>query len=301
MISFGRRLGLGVLLVAGLGCGASLPSDSNPGDTTAARALGDTTAARTLGTRRRGGLRRLRRLLRGERLLPGDLRDLHRAGERQALSERHPAAPRRRKLRRGASSNLPGVQLAFPDQPCSYTAAEVAAGIEIVYDEVITAAVARPQPGARATPAAARGRTTRASSSATGSPARVRATASATPASARRSRPSPPPSWGPTPGRSPGTAATGTVRPTPATGRALPSPRHLYDHAHRQRHPPDLRRWRRRRRHVLGHGLALNHDHAVEMKAAGGAFRAPPAMRTPASAGRKEFLAPTFVRGEPLD
>ncbi len=49
----------------------------------------------------------------------------------------------------GASSNLPGVQLAFPDQPCSYTAAEVAAGIELVYDEVITAAVAglRPAPG----------------------------------------------------------------------------------------------------------------------------------------------------------
>jgi hypothetical protein len=41
----------------------------------------------------------------------------------------------------GTSSNLPGVQLAFPDQPCSYTAAEVAAGIEIVYDEVITEAL----------------------------------------------------------------------------------------------------------------------------------------------------------------
>jgi hypothetical protein len=39
-----------------------------------------------------------------------------------------------------ASSDLPGVQLVFPDQPCSYTAADVAAGIEIVYAEVITTA-----------------------------------------------------------------------------------------------------------------------------------------------------------------
>jgi hypothetical protein len=40
----------------------------------------------------------------------------------------------------GSSSDLPGVQLAFPDQRCSYTAEEVAAGIEILYSEVITAA-----------------------------------------------------------------------------------------------------------------------------------------------------------------
>jgi hypothetical protein len=49
----------------------------------------------------------------------------------------------------GASSNLSGVQLVFPDQPCSYTAAEVAAGIEVAYDEVITAVVGNliPAPG----------------------------------------------------------------------------------------------------------------------------------------------------------
>ena len=40
------------------------------------------------------------------------------------------------------------MQLAFPDQPCSYTAAQVAAGIQIVYDEVITAAVAGLSPSA---------------------------------------------------------------------------------------------------------------------------------------------------------
>ena len=46
------------------------------------------------------------------------------------------------------------MQLAFPDQPCSYTKAEVAAGIEIAYDEVITAAARQAEPG-DATPAAA--------------------------------------------------------------------------------------------------------------------------------------------------
>ena len=46
------------------------------------------------------------------------------------------------------SSNLPGVQLTFSEQPCSYTAAEVAAGIQIVYQEVITAAVPGLSPAA---------------------------------------------------------------------------------------------------------------------------------------------------------
>jgi hypothetical protein len=52
-----------------------------------------------------------------------------------------PPAPDGGSCNGGTSSNLPGVQLAFTDQPCSYTAAEVAAGIEIVYDEVITEAL----------------------------------------------------------------------------------------------------------------------------------------------------------------
>jgi len=36
-----------------------------------------------------------------------------------------------------ASSDLPGVSLAFPSQTCTYTAAQVAAGISIAYQEVI--------------------------------------------------------------------------------------------------------------------------------------------------------------------
>jgi hypothetical protein len=86
MISWGPRLGLGFLLAAGFGCGASLPSSANP--------------------------------------------PLSEGGSCNGES----------------SSDLPGVRLVFPDQPCSYTAAEVAAGIEILYSETITAANANVQP-----------------------------------------------------------------------------------------------------------------------------------------------------------
>ncbi|HEX3906057.1 MAG TPA: hypothetical protein VH853_24760 [Polyangia bacterium] len=45
-----------------------------------------------------------------------------------------------------ASSDLPGVSLAFPDQPCAYTVAQVAAGIEIDYQEQIVQALADLRP-----------------------------------------------------------------------------------------------------------------------------------------------------------
>lgn len=47
------------------------------------------------------------------------------------------------------SSNLPGVRIVFPDQPCTFSLAQAAAGIRIVYDVVIDAplagVVSRPQ------------------------------------------------------------------------------------------------------------------------------------------------------------
>jgi hypothetical protein len=51
---------------------------------------------------------------------------------------------------RGTStSTLPGVRIVFAEQPCNYTLAQAAAGIEIVYDVVIeasmTGVMARPQ------------------------------------------------------------------------------------------------------------------------------------------------------------
>ena len=316
MISFGRRFGLGFLLVVGFGCGTSLPSNSSTGDSGGGSNTGGQAAVRTPadsgGGSNTGGHD-------GGSACAASGASCAASGCCQEIFETCipqgsdklclnaiPPRPDGGSCNGGASSNLPGVQLAFPDQPCSYTAAEVAAGIEIAYDEVITAAVADLSP-TQATPEAARSRTTRASSSATGSRARGRATASATPASARRRRPVT-------------TTVVGThTRQIPWDGRNWYGPS---DTGNREgaafppgtytitltatgtRRPPTRRR---RGRHVLGHRLALDHHHAIALAddhALGpreGPLGPPPSMRTPASAGRREFLAPTFVRGEPLD
>src|SRR5579863_474799 len=128
MTSFWCRLGLGFLLVAGLGCGSSFSSTSNPGHDAglACAASGASCAASGCCQVAFEGC-------------------FAQGSDKLCLNAIAPP-PDGGSCNGGTSSNLPGVQLAFPDQPCSYTAAEVAAGIEIVYDEVITAAVSGVSP-----------------------------------------------------------------------------------------------------------------------------------------------------------
>jgi len=130
MISFGRRLGFGLLLIAGFGCGASLPSNSNPGhDAGAACAASGASCAAS-----------------GCCQVPFE--SCFAQGTDKLCLNAIPPPPDGGGCNGGTSSNLPGVELTFPDQPCSYTAAEVAAGIQIVYDEVITAALSGLSPAA---------------------------------------------------------------------------------------------------------------------------------------------------------
>jgi hypothetical protein len=130
MVSFWRRLGPGCLLVAGFGCGASLPSNSNPGHDAgpACAASGASCAA--------SGCCQVA------------FESCFAQGSDELCLNAIPPAHDGGGCNGGTSSDLPGVQLAFPDQPCSYTAAEVAVGIEIAYEEVITAAVAGLRPAA---------------------------------------------------------------------------------------------------------------------------------------------------------
>ena len=130
MLSFQCRLGLGVLLAAGFGCGASLPSSSNPGhDAGAACAASGASCAAS-----------------GCCQMPFE--SCFAQGSDKLCLNAIPPPGDAGSCNGATSSDLPGVQLAFPDQPCSYTAAEVAAGIEIAYDEVITAVVANVSPAA---------------------------------------------------------------------------------------------------------------------------------------------------------
>jgi hypothetical protein len=123
MTSLWRRLGLGLLLTGGLGCGASLPSSSNPGhDAGSACATSGASCAAS-----------------GCCQVPFES-CFAQGSDKLCLNAIAPP-PDGGSCNGGTSSNLPGVQLAFPDQPCSYTASEVAAGIEIAYDEVITEAL----------------------------------------------------------------------------------------------------------------------------------------------------------------
>ena len=130
MLSFWRRVGLGVFLIAGFGCGASLPSNSTPGrDAGAACAASGASCAAS-----------------GCCQVPSES-CFAQGSDKLCLNAIAPP-PDGGSCNGGISSNLPGVQLAFPDQPCSYTTAEAAAGIEIVYDEVITAALSGVSPSA---------------------------------------------------------------------------------------------------------------------------------------------------------
>ena len=131
MISLARRLGLVSLLWAGLGCGASLPSNSNPGhDGGAACAASGASCAAS------GCCQEVFETC------------LAQGNDKLCLNAIPPPVDSG-SCNEVASSNLPGVQLAFADQPCSYTAAEVAAGIAISYQELITVAVSglSPAPG----------------------------------------------------------------------------------------------------------------------------------------------------------
>jgi hypothetical protein len=128
MSSFWRRLGFGFFLVAGFGCGASLPSSSKPGhDAGSACAASGASCAAS-----------------GCCQVPFES-CFAQGSDKLCLNAIAPP-PDGGSCNAGTSSNLPGVQLAFPDQPCSYTAAEVAAGIQIAYDEVITAALSGVNP-----------------------------------------------------------------------------------------------------------------------------------------------------------
>jgi hypothetical protein len=147
MISVGRRFGIGVLLLAGVGCGAPLPSRSQAaghdggtntgghggGWQTGGHGGGSACAASGASCAASGCCQEI-----FETCIPE-------GSDRLCLNAIPPRADGG-SCNGGASSNLPGVQLAFPDQPCAYTKAEVAAGIEIAYDEVITAAVANLRP-----------------------------------------------------------------------------------------------------------------------------------------------------------
>lgn len=133
MTSFGRRFGIGLLLVAGFGCGSSLPSSPNTGgqgggSSTGGQGGGSACAASGASCAASGCCQEIFETCIAQ-------------GSGKLCLNAIPPARDGGSCGWGASSNLPGVQLAFPDQPCSYTAAEVAAGIEIAYDEVITAAV----------------------------------------------------------------------------------------------------------------------------------------------------------------
>ena len=130
MVSSLRRLGLGFLLVAGFGCGTSLPSNSNPGHD-----AGSTCAASGASCAVSG-------------CCQVSFESCFAQGNDRLCLNAIPPPLDGGSCNGGASSNLQGVQLAFPDQPCSYSAAEVAAGIQIVYQEVITAAVSGLSPAA---------------------------------------------------------------------------------------------------------------------------------------------------------
>ena len=147
MISFGRRFGLALLLVAGFGCGSSLPNGSQTGghdggsqtgghdggSQTGGHGGGPACAASGASCAASGCCQEI-----FETCIP-------QASGKFCLNA-IPPPPDGGICNGGTSSNLPGVQLTFPDQPCSYTKAQVAAGIEIAYHEVITAAVANLSP-----------------------------------------------------------------------------------------------------------------------------------------------------------
>jgi hypothetical protein len=168
MISFGRRFGIGTLLVVSFGCGSSLPSSSQTGgqdggsqtgghgggSQTGGHGGGSQTGGQGGGSQTGGqGGGSACAASGASCAVSGCCQEIFETCISQAIDKLClNAIPPPRDggvCGGGASSNLSGVQLVFPDQPCSYTAAEVAAGIQIVYDEVITAPVGKlvPAPG----------------------------------------------------------------------------------------------------------------------------------------------------------
>lgn len=135
MIPVSLRLSGAFSLLVGLGCGASLPNNSNPGHD-----AGSACAASGASCAASGCCQAVFETC------------LAQGSDKLCVNAIAPP-PDGGSCNGGTSSNLPGVQLAFPDQPCSYTAAEVAAGIEIAYQEVITERV----PGLSPTPSDAVG------------------------------------------------------------------------------------------------------------------------------------------------
>lgn len=126
MNSLARRpgLALGFVLVAGLGCGASLPTGSNSGHDGGAACAASGASCAASGC------------------CQVSFESCFAQGSDKLCLNAIPPPPDGGTCNGEASSSLPGVTLSFPAQPCSYTAAEVAAGIVIGYDEVIAAAVA---------------------------------------------------------------------------------------------------------------------------------------------------------------
>jgi hypothetical protein len=167
MISVGRRLGIGFLLVAGFGCGSSLPSNSNTGGhgggastggrdggaSTGGRDGGASTGGRDGGSSSGGHGGSACAASGASCAASGCCQEIFETcipqGSDKLCLNAIPPPRDGGSCNGGTSSNLPGVGLAFPDQPCSYTRAEVAAGIQIAYEEVITAAVGNlvPAPG----------------------------------------------------------------------------------------------------------------------------------------------------------
>ena len=142
MISFGRRFGIALLLVVGFGCGSSLPSGSNTGG----RGGGSSTGGRDGGSNIGGQGGSPCAASGTSCAASGCCQEIFETcipqGSDKFCLNAIPPPGDGGSCNGATSSNLPGVQLVFPDQRCSYTKAEVAAGIDIAYHEVITAAVA---------------------------------------------------------------------------------------------------------------------------------------------------------------
>ena len=160
MRSFGRRFGLGFLVLAGLGCGASLSSNSNTGGHDGGSSTGGGGGSSSTGggggssSTGGGGGASTCAASGTSCAASGCCQEIFETCLPQGSDKRClnaiPPRPDGGSCNGGTSSDLPGAQLVFPDQPCAYTMAEVAAGIEIAYDEVITMAVSNLRPASDA-------------------------------------------------------------------------------------------------------------------------------------------------------
>jgi hypothetical protein len=147
MSSFGRRFGIGLLLVVGFGCGSSLPTNSNTGGSGGGSSTGGRGGGSSTGGSGGSSACSASGASCAASLCCQEIFEtcIPQGSDKLCLNA-IPPPPDGGTCNGGTSSNLPGVQLVFPDLPCSYTKAQVAAGIEIAYDEVITTAVAGVSP-----------------------------------------------------------------------------------------------------------------------------------------------------------